>query len=84
MHCGFLLSVFYGDALYVEFIVDSFSLILQRGYNLFYLCILAAFVVCLDINFKALKLYTSWLSLQKKSKKWAILDTLRQVGLYHL
>ena len=68
---------------YVEFIANSFNLILQRGVLYFVYAFVAAFVFMFGYKlYKALKLYIRHGYLYKKIKKMglAILDTLNELG----
>ena len=68
---------------YVEFIANSFNLILQRGVLYFVYAFVAAFVAMFGYKlYKALKLFVRHGYLYKKIKKMglAILDTLNELG----
>ncbi|WP_179317101.1 DEAD/DEAH box helicase family protein [Winogradskyella undariae] len=80
----FVVELFFTVLLfYVEFVVESFHLILQRGFYYFIYTFLAAFVFGFGYKFyKALKLYIRHGYLYKKIGKMglAILNTLHELG----
>nr|WP_321229476.1 DEAD/DEAH box helicase family protein [uncultured Psychroserpens sp.] len=80
----FVVDLFFAFMLfYVEFAIESFNLILQRGLLYFIYAFLAAFVAGFGYKFyKALKLYLRHGYLYKKIGKMglAILDTLNELG----
>lgn len=80
----FVIELFFGFMLfYVEFVINSFNLILQRGVIYFMYAFLGAFVAMFGIKFyKAFKIYIRYGFLFKKIGKMGrvILDTLNELG----